>query len=291
MRLSHLSVTSLNARHGWIAAAGCCLLAVAASSQTWAQSRIQLKWSAITTPAAHSFGTALSEPEPPIASASPIRVVVRSYETAALSAEINARITLLPQREGDRFKKGDIIVEFDCRKIVAEHDAALATFRVHQSVYENQQQLLRYKAAGTLAVNQALHELDKAKADVRGLEAKRTGCQITAPFDGRVTEKSAQVHEIAQPNQPILKIINEGKMELVMMVPSNLLSKVADGTRFRVKLDENGDLHDARIVQSTGLIDPVSQSARMIAELIDAPSTVIPGMSGTALFTNHQDTK
>jgi membrane fusion protein, multidrug efflux system len=289
MRLSSLSVPSFQTRNGLTTALCCSLLTLSVSSQTFAQATASQKWTALTTPAALSFGSAPSDSDQ--SNPSPIRVVVRSYETAALSAEINARITLLPQREGDRFKKGDIIVEFDCRKIIAEHDGAVASLKGHQSVYENQQQLLRYKAAGSLAVNQALHELEKAKAEVRGLEAKRSGCQITAPFNGRVTEKSAQVHEIAQPNQPILKIINEGKMELVMMVPSNLLSKVADGTRFRVKLDENGDLHEARIVQSTGLIDPVSQSARMIAELVNAPSNVIPGMSGTAMFANHQETK
>jgi membrane fusion protein, multidrug efflux system len=289
MRLSNLSVHYIQTRHGLTKAVCCSLLALSVPSLVWAQSNVPLKWTAITTPAALSFGGSTTDADQVNTSA--IRVVVRSYETAALSAEINARITVLPKREGDRFKKGDVIIEFDCRKIIAEHDGASASLRGHQSVLENQQQLLRYKAAGSLAVNQAQHELEKAKAEVRGLEAKRSGCQITAPFDGRVTEKSAQVHEIAQPNQPILKIINEGKMELVMMVPSNLLSKVAGGTRFRVKLDENGDLHEARIVQSTGLIDPVSQSARMIAELIDAPSNVIPGMSGTAMFANHQDTK
>jgi membrane fusion protein, multidrug efflux system len=245
------------------------------------------KWSALTKPAAPE----LNGNQEIQASASPIRVVVRSYETAAIGSEINARITRLPQREGDRFKKGDVIVEFDCRKIDAEHDAAAAVLSAHQMAYENQRQMLRYKAGGTLAVNQARHELDKAKAEVRGLEAKLTGCQIKAPFDGRVTEKAAQVHEIAQPNQPLMKIINEGKLELVLMVPSSLLSKVAEGTRFRVQLDENGDRHDARIVQSTGLIDPVSQSARMIAELVGTPSHVVPGMSGTAMFTNSQDAR
>jgi membrane fusion protein, multidrug efflux system len=289
MRLSHLRFHQLPPHNRPTAVLCWALFTVTLTSGSSAQSKGPQKWTTITTPAALSFGMQQTDAEQ--SGPGPIRVVVRSYETAALSAEINARITLLPKREGDRFKKGDIIVEFDCRKIIAEHDGALAALRGHQSTYENQQQLLRYKAVGSLAVNQALHELDKAKAEVRGLEAKRSGCQISAPFDGRVTEKSAQVHEIAQPNQPILKIINETKMELVMMVPSNLLPKVAGGTKFRVKLDETGDLHDARIVQSTGLIDPVSQSARMIAELIDAPSTVIPGMSGTAMFANHQDTK
>jgi membrane fusion protein, multidrug efflux system len=262
-----------------------CLLATGAQ----AQSSHQHKLSALTEPAGFASGGAALDGQ--VGTASAIRVVVRSYETAAIGSEVNARITRLPQREGDRFKKGDIIVEFDCRKIVAEHDAALAMLKAHQSAYENQRQMLRFKAAGSLAVNQAMHELEKVKADVRGLEAKRSGCQIPAPFDGRVTEKSAQMHEIAQPNQSIIKIINEDKLELVMMVPSNLLSKVAEGTRFRVKLDENGDSYEARIVQSTGLIDPVSQSARMIAELVKPASSVVPGMSGTAIFANSQDTK
>lgn len=233
---------------------------------------------------ADDLGRAVREESLMPAGTSPIRVVVRSYETASIGAEINARITQLPRREGDTFKRGDVIVEFDCRKIVAEHDAAVATLKSHISVLESQRQLLRLKAGGTLAVEQAQHDVAKAEADVRGLEARRSGCQILAPFDGRVIEKSAQIHEIAQPNQPILKIINEDKLELVMMVPSNMLPKVRAGTQFVVRLDENGEQHQARIVQSTGLIDPVSQSARMIAELVGPVASVVPGMSGTATF-------
>ena len=220
-----------------------------------------------------------------------VRVVARSYETASIGAEINARITHLPQREGDRFRAGDVLVEFDCRKIVAEHDAAIATYRAHKAVYDNQRQLLRYHAAGTLAVDQTFFEMQKADADKRGQEAKRDGCVIRAPFDGRVTEKVAQVHEIAQPNQPLIKIINEGKLELVLMVPSSWLSRIAAGTAFSVTLDESGESHQARVVQTTGLIDPVSQSARLIAEIIGPSTSVVPGMSGTAVFTRREDLK
>lgn len=220
-----------------------------------------------------------------IASDDTVRVVVRSYETAAISAEINARITYLPQREGDRFRKGDIIVEFDCSRINAEYSAALAVFRARQSAYETQRHMQSYQAAGALAVDQARFEMDKAFADVEGITAKRSGCSIHAPFDGRVIEKAAQVHEIAQPNQPLIRIINESKLELVVMVPSAWLARVTPGTTFSVRIDESGERQDARIVQSTGLIDPVSQSARLIAEIVNPSPAVLPGMSGSAVFS------
>jgi membrane fusion protein, multidrug efflux system len=235
--------------------------------------------------------TAGSQINTGVASGDTVRVVVRSYETASIGAELNARITHLPRREGDRFQKGDLIVEFDCRKINAEHQGAVASYKAHLASYENQRQMQRYKAAGGLSVDQARFEMEKAEADVLGLDARRASCKIFAPFDGRVIEKAAQVHEIAQPNQPIIKIINESKLELVLMVPSGWLARVAEGTAFQVRIDESGEVHDARIVQSTGLIDPVSQSARLIAELVKPAATVVPGMSGSAVFPRRKDTK
>lgn len=81
-----------------------------------------------------------------------IRVIVRSFETAAIASEVNARITYLPAREGDTFRKGDVLVEFDCRRAIAEHDAAEASMRELKAAYQSQLKLLEYKSTGTVAV-------------------------------------------------------------------------------------------------------------------------------------------
>lgn len=210
-----------------------------------------------------------------------IRAIVRAYETAAIGSEINARITYVPARDGDRFRRGDVLVEFDCRRKEAERDAARAFVQELQSAYASQLKLLEYQSAGTLAVEQALHQLEKAKAQLRLNEVEVESCRILAPFDGVVTEKVAQLYEIAQPNQPLIRIVNPAKTELVMMMPSAWLARMGTAT-FPVRIDETGKVYEARIVQSTGLIDPVSQTARVIAELVAPSADVIPGMSGTA---------
>jgi RND family efflux transporter MFP subunit len=210
-----------------------------------------------------------------------IRMVVRSFETAAIASEVNARITYLPAREGDAFRKGDVLVEFDCRRAIAEHDAAQANMRELQAAYQSQLKLLEYKSTGTVAVEQALHQYEKAQAELRLYAVKLESCRILAPFDGVVTEKVAQMHEIAQPNQPLIKILNQSRVELVMMVPSAWLPRIS-GAAFPVKIDETGRVHQARVLQSTGLIDPVSQTSRVIAELVGSGQDVLPGMSGVA---------
>ncbi|MEZ5924681.1 MAG: efflux RND transporter periplasmic adaptor subunit [Hyphomicrobiaceae bacterium] len=219
-----------------------------------------------------------------IANGNAVRGVLRSVETASISAEINARLVYLPQREGDAIVKGQPIVKFDCTRIVAELAAAEATYQRLLLVYETEQKLEGYEAAGSLSVEQARYDMLKAEAERQVLEARKASCTILAPFDGRVVEKVAQVHEMAEPNQPILKIVNDSRIELVMMIPSSWLRRLPAGTRFTLHVDELARNFPAHVVQSTGVIDPVSQSARLIGELDDASSDVLPGMSGTVYF-------
>lgn len=210
-----------------------------------------------------------------------IRAVVRSVEMAAIGAEVNARITTIPAREGDAFRKGDVLVEFDCRRTQAEHDAAEAAMKELKAAYESQQKLLEYKSAGTISVELALQQLEKTKAELRGFQVRLESCRVLAPFDGLVAEKLVQKHEIAQLNQPLIKIVNQNRLELVMMVPSHWLPQIA-GQTFPISIDETGETIRARILQSTGVIDPVSQTARVIAEFVEPAPGVLPGMSGSA---------
>jgi membrane fusion protein, multidrug efflux system len=213
-----------------------------------------------------------------------VRAVVRSVQNVTIGSELNARITKMPFRDGDSFEKGDVLVEFDCARTNAEFDAAVAINSGHQLAYENIKRLQQYEAAGSFAVDQAKFEMQKSKADVAGLEAKRATCIITAPFRGRVVEKMAQSHEVSQANQPLLKIVEGTSQELVLMVPSNWLAVAGIGHQFSVVLDETGQTYKAKVTQVGGAIDPISQSVRMIGELVAPSIGVAPGMSGTASF-------
>jgi membrane fusion protein, multidrug efflux system len=211
-----------------------------------------------------------------------VRGIVRAFETATLSAELNARILAVPFRDGDRFTAGDLLIKFDCAKLDADHDAAYASYMAHKLAYENQLELSRHQAAGSFAVAQSKYESEKAAAELAGLKARQDSCKIIAPFSGRVVERPANAHEVAQPNQPLMKIVNDGRLELVLMLPSSWLSSVRPGTAFSFKVDETGATHSAVVTQIGGAIEPVSQSVRVTGELLTKDALVLPGMSGTA---------
>jgi membrane fusion protein, multidrug efflux system len=226
-----------------------------------------------------------------VSSGSSVRGIIRASETATLSAELNARILSIPFRDGDRFMAGDVLVSFDCERLDAEYAAGLAAEGGHRLAYESQARLNQYKAAGSTSVEQAKFELQKASAEAGALKARLAACKIVAPFAGRVIERTANAHEIAQPNQPLLKIIDDSHLELVLMVPSSWLGTLHKDAKFAFKVDETGKSYAAVVARIGGAIEPVSQSVRMIGEVSAPDALLLPGMSGAADFAQSGDQK
>ncbi|MGL4440351.1 MAG: efflux RND transporter periplasmic adaptor subunit [Bosea sp. (in: a-proteobacteria)] len=224
-----------------------------------------------------------------------LRATIRAGQQVTLSAEISARIVKLPLREGDRFKAGDVLVAFDCVRLDAEFGAAKAFAAAHRNNLDNILYLERHQAAGWHSVRQTRLEHEKASQELKAIEARRTLCTVIAPFNGRIAEKLVYTHEIANQNQPLLRIVDESHVELQVLVPSRHLRDVTIGQIIRVDVDEAGKAYDARISQIAGAIDPVSQTVRIMAELVRPDADVLAGMSGTVTLSRtagqHGDAK
>ena len=217
-----------------------------------------------------------------------VRVVVRPFQHVTLGSELNARIAKMPFKEGERFKTGDVLVSFDCSRTEAELASATAVHNGHKNAYSNVAEMQKYKAAGTFSVRQAKFEMEKSGADVRSLEAKRASCKIVAPFSGRVVDKMVQAYEVVSSNQPLLKIVDDSRPELDLMVPSRWLNWLKPGSPFAVQIDETGETYNAIVGQIGGAVDPVSQSVRLTADIPAPSTTILSGMSGTATFAGEK---
>lgn len=49
-------------------------------------------------------------------------------------------------------------------------------------------------------------------------------------------------------------------------------------------LDETGHSYPARVTRLPAVVDPVSQTAKLLASFTEEKRGVVPGMSGTAIF-------
>ncbi len=213
-----------------------------------------------------------------------VRGVVRAEASATISSELVARISSLPYKAGQAFKAGDVLVTFDCRRYEADLRAAEAEVRSLEIAVVTNRQLLRHGATGSndLAVAEAKHNQAVATADL--LRVRTSQCRIDSPYDGQVVQLLVDVFEMPQANAPLMKIVKTGRLEVDMIVPSEWATWLKSGYAFSFKVDETGTKHDARILQTGAVVDPVSRTMKVAAILIAPSPLVRPGMSGAASF-------
>jgi membrane fusion protein, multidrug efflux system len=212
------------------------------------------------------------------------RGLVRAVHEATLSSEMAAKIVLLPKKEGEAFRKGDVLVDFDCDRVKAEWRVAEAERIGAQAAHDNSRRLAEYRAAGAHEVQIARAAFDKAAAAVEVIVVRLKQCRVLAPFDGRVVEVPVREHEMPQAAQPLMRVVDDSKLEIDMIVPAAHLKWLKPGAPFAFKPDASPGTFAGDILRVGAAIDPVSQTIRVTGRLDVKPGDLLPGQAGVVSF-------
>lgn len=216
-----------------------------------------------------------------------IRGVVKPLEEAIISSELQARVTRMPFRDGQWFKKGNLLVEFDCAKYWAELAAAKAELEAREKTAVNNRELAKLNGIGQLEVDISEAEVKQAKAAVRSANVTVKHCKVTAPFSGRVVKTFVHPHESVNPYDEVMSVLNDKTFEIELILPSTSLLWVTKKMRFKFLIDETQEGYLAKVVEIGARVDPVSQTIRVFGRFTEQPKHVLAGMSGSASFIDR----
>ena len=228
----------------------------------------------------------MSSSTPQTDDAVPVRGVVRALDQAALSSDLQARVIKIGFREGEGFKKGELLIAFDCERYKAEAQSADAVAREMQFTLDSNQQLEKFRAVGKhdVEISRARARVDKVDAEARSLKSRLQQCDVFAPYGGRVAELMINQYEQPQINKPFLIIVGQSRLEIEVIVPSHWLSWIKPGTALTFQIDETKRDYTARVARIGAAVDAVSQMIKVIATFDETVADVLPGMSGGAHF-------
>ena len=213
------------------------------------------------------------------------RGVIKPNAEVTIGAGISARIIDLPYKAGSSFKKGDVLLAFDCARQQADLRGAEAGLKKAAQIHKTKLRLKSRGAAGSQEVLEAEADREAAGAKRDALREQTTACMIHAPFSGRVVERHVESYETPAANAPLITVIDDSSLELDLIVPSNWLRWMRTGSTFSFEVDELGQNYDAKIVRLGAKVDAVSQTVKMTGTFVERPENVLAGMSGTARFS------
>lgn len=221
---------------------------------------------------------------PAIEASERIRIQLTPLQQTTLSAEIAAKISGLPLREGDSFTEGQVLTIFDCSIHEAQMNKASATAEAARQTLKVNTRLAELGSISSLELDQSAAKVKETEAELAAMTTIVSKCTVKAPFSGRLAKLYVENHQYMTPGKPIMDIIDMTHLEARLIVPSRWLLWLKVGGVFTIHIDELNRSYRARVIRLSPRIDPVSRTIPMTGRIEGLHPELLPGMSGWAIF-------
>lgn len=221
---------------------------------------------------------------------------VEAAQETAVAFEAGGTITAITVDEGDTVAAGDVIARLDTRLLNAEREQLLAARRALDAQRElarltadRQEQLRERGFASNQQVDRAtltLAEITARRAEIDAglltVDIQLEKTEIRAPFDGRITERSADIGATVGSGQAIVTLVENVPPRFRVGLPPDLVDRLDDTTRATVRLGERQwpVALDAVLPD----VDPATRT-RQVLFAFDGRAEILLGDTGTMTLT------
>ena len=224
----------------------------------------------------------------------PAKIVLFPIKRAEISSLVDSSVKEYNFKEGEDFKKNDVLVKLDREKYQQFYNIAEAELleskvsseyikkscKQNEELYEegglSRQELEKSKLE--LAVSESNY--GQAKASLLIAKNKLDACEIEAPFSGKLVKKIVDKHEFVKETQPIMEIVDDTQLLAVIYFPSMKMKSMKKGKELNFIIDETGSKHVGKVYEIAGEIDPGSRTFKLKAIIDNDNKVLAPGMSG-----------
>jgi len=224
---------------------------------------------------------------------------LRAYNQAAVKARVAGEVRDVLVREGETVKAGQVLVrmdEADYRARVAQAEGALLAARgqldIAAKARENNRALLDRGFISKNAYDTASSQYDIAQANVNaaqgGLDVSRKALGdtvIRAPIAGIVASRSVQPGEKVSADNKLLDVVDLGRMEMEVAVPTSDIIAIAPGQEVAVKVEGLAQPLPATVVRINPATQAGSRSIMTYLQLDNPQNRLRAGMFGEARLT------
>ena len=204
---------------------------------------------------------------------------LRSRQGVVLRPEVSGRITQLNFRDGDRIKKGQLLVQFDDQLPTAQIQQAQAELNIAMANNTRNADLVsqNFISRRTLEESAAAQQVAEAKLALARATAARL--KIIAPFDGLAGIRLVNVGDYLKDGADIVNIEDIDAIFVDYRLPERFQTKIRRGQTSVIELDAlPGRKFTAVVLAIDPLIDANGRSVGVRACIDNRRLQLRPGM-------------
>ncbi|MDO8384979.1 MAG: efflux RND transporter periplasmic adaptor subunit [Polaromonas sp.] len=204
---------------------------------------------------------------------------LRSRRSVVLRPEVSGRITQLNFTDGQRVRKGQVLVQFDDQLPMAQVQQGQAELSIAQANQKRNQELVAQNFVSQRSLDESAANLQVAQAKLSLARATASRLKIVAPFDGIVGIRMVNVGDYLKDGADIVNIEDIDALFVDFRLPERFQSKVQRGQVARVEVDAlPGQKYTAVVQAIDPLIDANGRSVAVRACIDNRQLRLRPGM-------------
>jgi len=197
---------------------------------------------------------------------------VHAVERAQLAAKVMGSIETMPSTLGQRVKRGDILVTISAGEINARVAQAESQFNQASRDLARERELLPKGASTATMVKDLEDRCAGDEAMLREAKVMLSYATLQAPFDAVITQKFANVGDLASPGLPLVAIEGTNGFEVQAGVPDSLANALAVGMPLNVQIPTADVSFVGRISEFSPAADP---NAHTVTIKVSVPDNAV----------------
>ena len=213
----------------------------------------------------------------------------RANESVDISTKISNIVTAVRFRDGERVKRGQVLVQLDDAQTRADVAAAQATLAESESQYNRSRELMNTQALSKSSFDQLEGTVKANRARLAAASARLEDTVIRAPFSGRVGLRRVSVGTLISPGDVITTLDDTSVIKLDFSVPENFLASLREGLTIRATAPAFPGRNFAGSVGSIdSRVDMTTRSVTVRALLANEDGALKPGMFLNVTLANDE---
>ncbi len=204
---------------------------------------------------------------------------LKSRQGVMLRPETSGRVSKLGFADGQRVRRGQLLVQLDDTLQQAQLLQAQAQASIARTNLQRSRELLAQNFVSQSAVDQNAAAMQVADAQVALAQAQLARMKVLAPFDGTVGIRFVQLGDYVKDGADLVGLEDLSALHVEFTLPERYIARVRSGQPVEMALDAlPGRVFKGRIEALDAQVDPNGRALRVRAAVDNAGALLKPGM-------------
>lgn len=202
---------------------------------------------------------------------------VLANEEVELRSEVSGKITEIYLKEGQKVKKGELLIKVNDSELKAQLQRAQYRLNLATELERRQKKLLEKGGISQENYDATLNEVNVLKSEVALIKAQIDKTEIRAPFDGVVGLKYVSAGSYISPSTRIASLQNINPVKVDFSVPERYVSQVKEGDKISFTVQGTDQEFEGEIYAIEPKIESQTRTLQIRALSDNTEGLLVPG--------------